>query len=381
MPLKKLPNITFFSALPPFRGGIAQFSEELRKSLVKKTKVSAFTFRKQYPDFLFPGQTQFDEISTEFSGKRVVSTFRPWTYWRALRNFNQSNGSVFLTNYWMSFFGPMMGFWGRFLPVKTVKMAIIHNLVPHEKRFFDNAFNRFFLRSYDGFIVLSEAVKVDVLAVHPSAKVRVLKHPSYQQYGARINRTDACKKLGIDPSKQTILFFGLIRDYKGLDILLKAFSELDASFQLLIAGEVYGDRKLYTDLIASSKNAQIYFHDHFVPTDEVAGYFSAAHLCVLPYKSATQSGIKALCDAFHVPVLVSRVGGLAEEIVEGKTGFVINEMSEVSIAHQIRQIVDSNKLVEVQKNLELKADTVENEWDDFAQSVLDFSNQLAQSKN
>lgn len=379
--MKKFPNITFFSVLPPFRGGIAQFSEELRKSLLKKTEVTAFTFQKQYPDFLFPGQTQFEETATEFKDKRVVSTFRPWTYLRALRMFKKSNGTVFLTNYWMSFFGPMMGFWGRFLPKNTVKIAVIHNLIPHEKRFFDHAFNRYFLRAYDGFVVLSEAVKTDVLSVYPEAKTIVLKHPSYLQYGKRMNRMEACEKLGLDSAKQTVLFFGLIRDYKGLDILLKAFSELDASFQLVIAGEVYGDRKLYTELIAASKNTQIYFHDRFIPSEEVAVYFSAADLCVLPYKSATQSGIKALCDAFQVPVLVSRVGGLSEEIIAGETGFVIAEMSALSIAQQIKQITTSDSLSKVQKNLQLQAPSIENEWDEFAQSVLDFSNQLAQSKN
>ncbi|MFZ9586629.1 MAG: glycosyltransferase [Crocinitomicaceae bacterium] len=379
--MKKFPNITFFSVLPPFRGGIAQFSEELRKSLLKKTEVTAFTFQKQYPDFLFPGQTQFEETATEFKDKRVVSTFRPWTYLRALRMFKKSNGTVFLTNYWMSFFGPMMGFWGRFLPKNTVKIAVIHNLIPHEKRFFDHAFNRYFLRAYDGFVVLSEAVKTDVLSVYPEAKTILLKHPSYLQYGKRMNRMEACEKLGLDSAKQTVLFFGLIRDYKGLDILLKAFSELDASFQLVIAGEVYGDRKLYTELIAASKNTQIYFHDRFIPSEEVAVYFSAADLCVLPYKSATQSGIKALCDAFQVPVLVSRVGGLSEEIIAGETGFVIAEMSALSIAQQIKQITTSDSLSKVQKNLQLQAPSIENEWDEFAQSVLDFSNQLAQSKN
>lgn len=379
--MKKFPNITFFSVLPPFRGGIAQFSEELRKSLLKKTEVTAFTFQKQYPDFLFPGQTQFEDTATEFKDKRVVSTFRPWTYLRALRMFKKSNGTVFLTNYWMSFFGPMMGFWGRFLPKNTIKIAVIHNLIPHEKRFFDHAFNRYFLRAYDGFVVLSEAVKTDVLSVYPEAKTIVLKHPSYLQYGKRMNRMEACEKLGLDSAKQTVLFFGLIRDYKGLDILLKAFSELDASFQLVIAGEVYGDRKLYTELIAASKNTQIYFHDRFIPSEEVAVYFSAADLCVLPYKSATQSGIKALCDAFQVPVLVSRVGGLSEEIIAGETGFVIAEMSTLSIAQQIKQITTSNSLSKVQKNLQLQAPSIENEWDEFAQSVLDFSNQLAQSKN
>ena len=378
--LKKHPKITFFSALPPFRGGIAQFSAELRKSLLKKTEVESFTFQKQYPDFLFPGQSQFDEEEKTVRFERIVSTFRPWTYFRGLKRLKKSNGTIFLTNYWMSFFGPMMGFWARFLPRKTVKLAVVHNLVPHEKRFFDKPFNRYFINRYDGFIVLSEAVKMDVLSIRPDAKTLVVKHPSYQQYGQRAEQSSAREKIGIEPTKHTLLFFGLIRDYKGLDLLLKAFSELDNNYQLVVAGEIYGDRTVYDDLISQSKNQQIYFHDRFIPSDEVSYYFSAADLCILPYKSATQSGIKAICDAFQLPVLVSKVGGLAEEVKDGENGFVLKELTPNQLRIQIQEIFSSDRLLKVQKTAMNQPDLSENEWDDFAQLLLDFSNTIAESK-
>jgi glycosyltransferase involved in cell wall biosynthesis len=373
-------KLTFFSALPPFRGGIAQFSEQLRKSLAKVCDVDSFTFRHQYPNFLFPGQSQFEDNSPVFQFPRIVSTFRPWTYLTALVHLRKSKGKIFITSYWMSFFGPMMGFWARFLPKKTVKIALIHNLVPHEKRFFDNAFNRYFLHSYDGFIVLSESVKQAVLAQKPEALTCVLKHPSYRQFGKRIRKDQARQEIGIQTDKRTILFFGLIRDYKGLDILLKAFSELDDTFQLLIAGEVYGERKAYDDLIQQSKNKQIYFFDQFIPSERVQFYFSASDLCVLPYRTATQSGIKAMCDVFHLPVLVSQVGGLTEEVVEKENGFIIHEMNQYALASQIQLIFSENSLENVVKNLQKQGEEKENEWDEFAESVLDFADLIQQSK-
>lgn len=379
--MSKTPlKITFFSVLPPFRGGIAQFSQELRKALSKKVHVSAFTFKRQYPNFLFPGQSQFEQGEKEFDVPRVVSTFRPWTYLTSLLIFKRDKGSIFITNYWMSFFAPMMGFWARFLPKKTTKIALIHNLVPHEKRFFDEGFNRFFLKSYDGFIVLSDSVQQDVLNVCPEAKIKVLSHPSYQQYGKRISKAEARQKLGIDSSKKTLLFFGLIRPYKGLSMLLEAFSRFDDSFQLIIAGEVYGERSDYDRLIKQSLNQNIHFHDQFIPNEQVQDYFSCADLCVLPYLSATQSGIKAMCDAFSLPTLVSKAGGLSEEIEEGKNGFVLDDLSPEGLATKVLGVCTESTLYIVEEHLSEVLKSKENEWADFAQVVLNFSSEIHHSK-
>ncbi len=378
--MRRQGKITFFSALPPFRGGIAQFSEQFRQSLAKKGDVVAFTFQIQYPNFLFPGQSQFEEQKPNFQNPRIVSTFRPWTYFTSLRTLKKAKGDLFITSYWMSFFGPMMGFWARFLPKKTIKIAIIHNLIPHEKRFFDGMFNRYFLSQYDGFVVLSDAVNADVLKLKPEAKTLVLKHPSYQQFGSKIDKKRAREVLKVDPTKKTLLFFGLIRDYKGLDLLLEAFSTLDDSYQLVIAGEVYGDRKVYDKLINQSNNKHICFVDQFIPSQDVNIYFSAADLCVLPYKTATQSGIKAMCDVFHLPVLVSRVGGLHEEISENENGFVIRDASVLSLAAQIEEIFSDSRIEISSRNIQNQLENKQNEWDEFADSVLKFAEAIQQSK-
>lgn len=378
--MSKREKITFFSALPPFRGGIAQFSEQFRRSLAKKRDVDAFTFQNQYPNFLFPGQSQFEELKPNFQNARIVSTFQPWTYFSSLKILKKSRGDLFITSYWMSFFGPMMGFWARFLPKKTVKIALIHNLIPHEKRFFDGVFNRYFLRKYDGFVLLSDAVRNDVLKLKPEAVTLVLKHPSYQQFGLKIDKKRAREILNVNQTKKTVLFFGLIRDYKGLDLLLAAFSMLDDSFQLVIAGEVYGDRDGYDKLITQSKNKYIYFVDQFIPSEEVNLYFSAADLCVLPYKTATQSGIKAMCDAFHLPVLVSRVGGLHGEILEDENGFVIRDTSAFPLSEQIEEVFSDSRIENVSKNIQNHLENKQNEWDEFADSVLKFADMIQQSK-
>jgi glycosyltransferase involved in cell wall biosynthesis len=372
-------KVSFFSALPPFRGGIASFSELLIQQLKKISEVSAFTFRKQYPDFLFPGKTQYSE-KTAVNFPRIVSAFNPFTYWKAAYILRKSDSQIFITNYWMTFFGPMMAFFAFCLKKKSTKIALIHNLIPHEKRFFDTFFNRIFLSQYDGFVVLSEAVKNDVLTIKKNANCIVLKHPPYGQFGEKKNQTAAQIKLGLDPSKKTLLFFGLIRDYKGLDVLLKAFSFLESDFQLLIAGEVYGSEKKYTDLIDISKNKNILFKNDFIPDEEVVDYFSAADLCVLPYKSATQSGIKAIADSFGVPVLTTKVGGLAEEILDKQNGFIIESTNELVMSKQITTLFKDNSVEKVQLFLDHSTFRDENKWFEFAQLLMKFASELKSEK-
>jgi glycosyltransferase involved in cell wall biosynthesis len=334
-------------------------------------KVQAFTFRHQYPTFLFPGQSQFENQKPSFRFPRIVSTFRPWTYYSALRALKKSNGELFITSYWMSFFGPMMGYWARFLPSKTVKIAVIHNLVPHEKRFFDTAFNRYFLRHYDGFVVLSEYVKQAVLEQKPGAFTCVLKHPSYQQFGKKIDKKHARQEIGVDQDKKTLLFFGLIRDYKGLDLLLEAFSSMDDSFQLIIAGEVYGETKGYDSLIQQSKNKQIYFIDQFIPSEKVQLYFSASDLCVLPYRTATQSGITAASFHFEVPIIATNVGGLKELIGIPELGLIVEEPNSNMLKDAICYYFENNLKENFQINIRKEKES--NTWDEFAKSLISFS--------
>ncbi len=373
---KSTHKVVFFSALPPYRGGISDFSELVVSAMEKQHDLKAFTFKKQYPNFLFPGKTQLSLNKLSKSYPRIVSGFNPLSYFSAARQLKKSSPTIFITNYWMTFFAPMNVFFSKSLKKDCLKIAIIHNLIPHEKRFFDSFFNRIFVKSYDGFIVLSESVKKDLLAIDPSAKHCLLKHPSYNQFGEKIARKEAAAALGLDPTKKILLFFGLIRNYKGLDLLLQAFSNLNKEFILLIAGEVYGDEITYTSLISKSKNKNIHFVNQFIDEQDVKLYFSVADLCVLPYKSATQSGIQALANSFCLPVLISNVGGLAEDIVDEKNGFILNDVNPLAIQNKIEEIFNENKLTQVEENLKIENLLLNDTWTKFSDSLIQFCDTL-----
>ncbi len=276
----------------------------------------------------------------------------------------------------MTFFAPMNVFFARCLKKECIKIAIIHNLIPHEKRFFDGVFNRSFLRSFDGFIVMSQAVKNELLSLKPEAKYCLLKHPVYHQFGEKVKRETAASELGIDPTKKIVLFFGLIREYKGLDLLLQAFSNLADDYSLIIAGEVYGDENEYTDLIKTSRNKNIHFFNKYIEEQDVKFYFSVADLCVLPYKSATQSGIQAIAHAFDLPVLISNVGGLAEEIRDSENGFILENLNSPDIAKKIEHIFMGSSLSEVKENLSNKNFLSTTTWGEFSHFVLEFAKHL-----
>ncbi len=373
---KSTHKVVFFSALPPYRGGISDFSELVVSAMEQLCDLKSFTFKKQYPNFLFPGKTQLSLNKLSKSYPRIVSGFNPLSYFSAVRQIKKSSPTIFITNYWMTFFTPMNVFFSKSLKKDCLKIAIIHNLIPHEKRFFDTFFNRIFVKSYDGFIVLSESVKKDLLAIDPAAKHCLLKHPSYNQFGEKIARKEAAAALGLDPTKKILLFFGLIRNYKGLDLLLQAFSNLNKEFILLIAGEVYGDEITYTNLIAKSKNKNIHFVNQFIDEQDVKLYFSVADLCVLPYKSATQSGIQALANSFCLPVLISNVGGLAEDIVDEKNGFILNDINPLAIQNKIEEIFNENKLSWVEENLKIENLLLNDTWTKFSDSLIQFCDTL-----
>lgn len=370
-------KFSIFSAFYPFRGGIAQFNARLTQELAKENTVKTFTFKNQYPNFLFPGKSQFVDSSVHpdsVSAERIVSTFNPFTYFKAARKIKKSQSDVFITNYWMTFFGPFMGIFGKY--AKGMKrIALVHNLVPHEKRFFDSLFNRFFVRQYDGFVVLSEAVKKDILEIAPKAKILMTEHPLYDHFQDKVNQEQAKIELNLDTKKKTLLFFGIIRDYKGLDNLIAAMEQLSDDYQLVIAGEVYGDDQKYLDLIhQSTKKEQIFLFNQFISDEEVHRYFSAADLCVLPYRTATQSGVTAISHYFELPVLATNVGGLKETITHRKTGWIIEKSNPQLIAEGIMAFFAETDQQQVKTALkELKEDR---SWSQFASKIIDFSRAL-----
>ena len=291
-------------------------------------EVRILTFTLQYPSLLFPGKSQtVDTPAPEgLSIERCVSTINPLSWWRVGRRLRRERPDIVLMKYWTPFMAPCFGSIARLARKNkhTKVICQIDNVEPHEHHLTDKMFNRYYLRSVDGFIYMSEQVHGELKA-YTSAPALFSPHPMFEHFGSRIERTEACKNLGLDPSQRYTLFFGLIRDYKGLDTLLEAWARFRRSgHKLLIAGEFYASRDKYIELIKRLKlEDQIILHDHFIPDGEVRNYFSASDCVVLPYKTATQSGVTQIAYNFCTPIIVTRVGGLAEIVPDSRVGFVV----------------------------------------------------------
>lgn len=367
-------RIAFLSVFHPFRGGIAQFNEQLFNAFKSEHEIKAFNFTTQYPNFLFPGKTQFveDDNAINFESNRILNSINPFSYIKTAREIREYQPDLLIVGYWMPFMAPSLGYVAGRLSKTTKVISIVHNAIPHEKKFIDKPFTSYFLKRSNGFVALSSAVKKDIETLQNKAKVLEVKHPVYAQYENNTSQIEARKTLNIINKSKVVLFFGLIRDYKGLDLLIESISKLDNSFHLLIAGEVYGDVSVYMNQIKIlGLEDSVTFHNKFIADNDVATYFNAADVCVLPYKTATQSGITAVSNHFNLPLIVTDVGGLKETIAEGKTGLVVKERTAEQLAEVIKYYFEKKLKEEMSANIKLEKK--ENTWVKMANDILEFS--------
>ncbi len=364
-------RIAYLSTFYPFRGGIAQFNALLYQALEKQGhEVKAFTFTCQYPGFLFPGKTQYvteKDHAIPIDSEAVLNTINPFSYESTARKIEDWRPDVLIMKYWMSFFAPSLGHVAKKLKNKGVKVVcVIDNAIPHEPKFFDKPLTRLFFNQCSRFVVMSEAVKRDLLQLKPDADFILKPHPLYNHFGEKLDHAEACRLLGLDTNKKTLLFFGLIRDYKGLDLLIQAMSLLDNSYQLVIAGESYGSFDKYEAQIKTSPAVErIKVFNEYIDDTRVPEFFSAADVLVLPYKSATQSGVIPVAYHFEVPIVATDVGGLRETIEPARTGLVCTPDVE-SIATQINQLFEMGKTRFVEAIDKEKSNL---SWDGFAESL------------
>jgi len=371
-------KIAYLSTFYPLRGGIAQFNASLYRALSDDHEVSAFTFKRQYPNSLFPGKTQYvspEDKVDEIESLEILDTINPLSYFQTAKAINAYAPDILLMKYWMAFFAPSLGTVAKRMAKKTVVISILDNVIPHEKQLFSNSFTRYFLKQNDGFVAMSDAVQNDLLSLNPNAKCARLGHPIYDHFGEKTDPGEAKQKLGLSPNKKTILFFGFIRNYKGLDLLIEAFGLLDESYQLIIAGECYGSFDKYQKQINNSKNkANIHLFNDYIDDNQVPAFFSASDVCVLPYKSATQSGITSIAYHFEVPVIATDVGGLREVIAHGKTGLIADKPDASLIKDSIEQFYRESLLDQMRENIQMLKE--EKSWANFAKAITDFSNTL-----
>ena len=330
-------KIAILSSFYPLRGGISQFNASMLEALGRQHSVRAYNFTRQYPSLLFPGKTQYvtpEDEAIPVESTPILDTVNPLSWGRAARAVKAWGADLLLMRYWMSWFAPSLGWVARHAGCKAV--AVLDNVVPHEPHWFDTPLTRWFLGGCNGYVTLSGAVAQDLLRLKPDARYTVLPHPLYSHFGEKLPREEACARLGLDPAKKTLLFFGLIREYKGLDILLDAFAELPEDYQLVVAGEPYGSFDPYQARIdALPGKERVKLFPEYIRDSRVKEFFSAADVTVLPYRSATQSGISSISYHFEVPMIVTDVGGLRGTIGDSGTGIVVPEPSEEDVREGI----------------------------------------------
>ena len=332
-------KFALLSCLPPYRGGISQFNANLLAELGKWHDMKAFNFSRQYPSCLFPGKTQYAKDGPSVDAPALLDTLNPFSWRRTAKAIRAAAPDALILPYWMSWFALPLGFVARRAGCPV--LGLMHNVIPHEPHWFDGPLTRYFLKGCDGFVTLSEPVKEDLLALKADARVQTLFHPASAQFGDPLPREEAAAALGLDPGKKTLLFFGLIRDYKGLDLLLEAFRELPEEYQLVVAGEPYGSFDKYRRILDSLPGKdRVRLFLSYIPDAEVGRYFSAADAVVLPYRSATQSGIGAIACHFGVPMVATPVGGLPDEVGARGTGIVAEGTEPKDIREAVLQLLE-----------------------------------------
>lgn len=369
-------KIIILGTAHPYRGGLATFNERLAQQFAGEgNEVEVATFTLQYPSFLFPGKTQYtsDPAPKGLRIRRVLNSCNPLSWIRLGRELRAKRPDLIICCYWMAFFAPAYGTICRIAKRNGVTkcIALVHNMFPHEKSVLDKLFAPYFTSCQDGFVALSESVARDIEGIS-KAPATFSPHPIYDHYGARLSKLEACAHLGLDEKKDYALFFGLVRAYKGLDLLLEAMAELKdelPNLNLLIAGEFYEDEQKYRSMIERLKiEDRVIVRNEFIADEELKYYFGASSLVTQPYKSATQSGVTQVAFHFEKPILVTNVGGLGEIVHDGKMGYAV-EPTAAAIAAAIRDYYQENRQEAFTQYL--KQEKVKYGWDKMTKKFND----------
>ena len=352
-------KITILGPAHPYRGGLASIMEIMARTFQRRgDEVDIKTFTLQYPSLLFPGESQ--TVATpppaDLRICRCVNTMNPLNWVRVGRRIRRERPDFVLMKYWTPFMAPCFGTIARIARGNghTKVLCQIDNVEPHEHHLTDKPFNRYYLHSVDGFVYMSEQVHCELRA-YSDAPALFSPHPLFENFGERVERSEACVRLGLDPANRYVLFFGLIRDYKGLDLLLDAWAQLRRAGRtegrrLIVAGEFYTAREPYLNRIADNGlQDEVLLHDRFIPDDDVKYYFSAADFVVQPYKTATQSGVTQIAYQFCVPMVVTAVGGLPEIVPDGRVGYVCPPTAE-GVAAAMDRMYEGDALKRFREN-------------------------------
>ncbi|HEY1112918.1 MAG TPA: glycosyltransferase [Chitinophagaceae bacterium] len=315
----------------PLRGGLATFDQRLAQEFgAEGTSCEIVSFSLQYPSLLFPGKTQYstDEAPKDITIRSLINSVNPANWLLVGNMLRDERPDIVVVRFWIPFMGPALGTILRRIKKNghTKVICIADNVIPHERRPGDKAFTRYFLKACDGFITMSDKVLKDLRLFEQSKPAVLVQHPLYDTFGERMDQGAAREKLGLGKEGKLVLFFGFIRHYKGLDLLLQAMNDTrirQEDIKLLVAGEFYEDEKLYHQLIAQYNLAdRVILRSNFIPDSEVRYYLCAADVVVQPYRNATQSGVTPLAYHFEKPMIVTNVGGLPSLVPHERAGLV-----------------------------------------------------------
>lgn len=358
----------------PFRGGIANFTDSLYQELIKNNSVKIISFKRLYPSILFPGKSQFEyKDNKDDNTNRIIDSINPFNWLKVGKLIKKEFPDFIIIMYWLPFFGFCYGVISRYVIKNkhTKTIAICHNIIPHESHFGDRFQTKYLFKQINYFILLSNAVVDDLLSFLFEAKYTILPHPLYSKFGLLVDKNEAKLLLKIIDEK-VILFFGFIRDYKGLDILLEAISLLKDKLdvKLLVVGEFYSHKEKYKSLINRLNiSEKLLMFTDFIPTSEVKYYFSAADCIIIPYRNATQSGIVQIAMNFRKPVIASNVGGLGEVIKNGETGYIVDKENPAMLAEAILKFYEQEKESIFVSNIEKEVEKYS--WAKFTDGIFD----------
>ena len=358
----------------PLRGGIANFNEALCRELNNQghnTTIYSFCF--QYPSILFPGKTQYDSNSgpQDIEIEQIIHSVNPLNWIKVSNKIKKETPDLVIIRYWLPFMGPCLGSIARLIRKHTKVIAITDNVIPHEKRPGDKWFTSYFAKSCHGFIAMSKSVLNDLSQFTENSNKLFLPHPIYNIFGDSVDKASARNNLQLNKEGKYLLFFGFIRRYKGLDLLLEAMAAKEVreiGVKLIVAGEYYGDEAYYEKIIKKLDiDNQLILNTNYISSDDVKHYFCAADMVVQPYRSATQSGITQIAYHFERPMLVTNTGGLPEIVTDGKVGYVV-DVNSIDISNAIIDFYKNNKEDEFSQNT--KHEKKRFQWSSFVDGLM-----------
>jgi glycosyltransferase involved in cell wall biosynthesis len=376
-----LKRVVLIGPAWPLRGGLASFDQRLAKQFnAEGLDCTIYSFSLQYPSFLFPGTTQYssDPPPEELKIETIINSINPFNWLSVGRRLRKLAPDVIVVRFWLPFMGPALGTILRQAKKNrhTKVIAITDNVIPHEKRPGDAAFTRFFLGSCDAFITMSDKVRKDLETFKTGKPVRQVLHPLYDNFGDAVEKMDARKHLDLPNDAKLVLFFGFIRRYKGLDMLLEAMSLLkksDPSIKLVVAGEYYEDQRPYLEQIQKlGLDENVIQRTVFIPDNDVKYYLCAADVVVQPYRSATQSGVTPLSYHFEKPMVVTNVGSLPALVPHEKVGIVVEPAAQ-AIAAGIRRFFELGENFFIPH---LRSEKVKYSWSVMTGTILKLANDL-----